>query len=200
MYIFGHLALGLVIGLLIQVLRKETEPLFPFLVSISAMIPDMIDKPIGSLLFQKGRWIAHSLLFCIITGLVLYQTQKFWLSRINSYLSHFRFQLPVSTSLAITIGTLVHLLGDQPGLEPVVLLWPLLGQIPETGHNTFLLGFQSIHTIITEVLGLLIFVVYGIGKPWNKRQWTGLITFTFTYLAVFAIAYTVLVGWNTTTV
>ena len=86
------------------------------LLLVGSMIPDIIDKPIGHLLFREtfsnGRIFGHSLLFLILAsapGFYLYKRHgKTWL-------------------FALSFGAFMHLLLDQMWRTPQTLFWPLFG-------------------------------------------------------------------------
>lgn len=86
------------------------------LVLVAAMLPDIIDKPIGQVFFREvfsyGRIFAHTLLFLILItvgGLYLYRTRsRTWL-------------------LTLAAGTFVHIITDEMWRVPRTLFWPLLG-------------------------------------------------------------------------
>ncbi|MFC1866170.1 metal-dependent hydrolase [Chloroflexota bacterium] len=83
---------------------------------IGALLPDIIDKPLGQLILRdaisNGRIFAHTLLFFIIIallGLYIYTKQRqLWL-------------------LVITFGVLTHLILDSMWETPKTLFWPLYG-------------------------------------------------------------------------
>ena len=83
---------------------------------LGSLLPDIIDKPIGQLLFRdtfsNGRIFSHTLLFFIlvtITGIYLFRAgRKSWLS-------------------VIAFGIFTHLIFDQIWNIPKTLLWPLYG-------------------------------------------------------------------------
>lgn len=86
------------------------------LLLLGSLLPDVIDKPIGQLLFREtfsnGRIFSHTLLFFIlitIIGTYLFRTRgKRW-------------------PPAIAFGTFTHLVFDQIWNSPKTLLWPLYG-------------------------------------------------------------------------
>ena len=86
------------------------------LVLLGSLLPDIIDKPLGQVLFREslssGRIFAHSLLFfLLVTAAGLYAQRR-----------------TGSTGLlALAFGVLVHITSDQMWLMPVTLFWPLLG-------------------------------------------------------------------------
>ena len=86
------------------------------LLLIGSMLPDIIDKPIGQLIFlntfNSGRIFGHTLLFLIlmtVSGLYLYwRRRKTWM-------------------LVLCYGTLTHLVLDAMWMAPETILWPLYG-------------------------------------------------------------------------
>ncbi len=86
------------------------------LLLIGAILSDIIDKPLGHLIFREslgnGRVFGHTLLFLIIisvAGFYLYnQRSKTWL-------------------LTISFGTFMHLILDQMWQSTQTLFWPLFG-------------------------------------------------------------------------
>ncbi len=108
------------------------------LLLIAALLPDIIDKPLGLLLLREtlnsGRIFSHTLLFVIlaaVTGLYLYrQRNRTWL-------------------LVLSFGILMHLILDQMWLAPETLFWPLYGSgFEESGSTDWLSGI--LHTLVTN--------------------------------------------------
>jgi inner membrane protein len=91
--------------------------------ALSSLLPDVIDKPVGLLLFPgyfgTGRLYAHALLFPLALGLA-----GAWLYR-SRRTPHL---------LVLAYGSFMHLLLDAMWRAPVTLLWPLLGPL-EQGHE-----------------------------------------------------------------
>lgn len=83
---------------------------------LGSLLPDLIDKPLGHLLFREtfstGRIFGHTSLFLLVislAGLWLYRRKKkTWL-------------------LVLSFGTFTHLVFDRMWLTPGTLLWPLFG-------------------------------------------------------------------------
>jgi len=123
------------------------------LLLVGSLLPDIIDKPIGHLLFKEnlsnGRIFGHTLIFLILItfwGLLFYRHYgKTWF-------------------LFLSFGTFMHLILDQMWRTPRTLLWPILGlkfeRIDLTGwiegiwHS--LLTDPAIY--IPELLGLFILI------------------------------------------
>ncbi|MBE0480247.1 MAG: metal-dependent hydrolase [Dehalococcoidia bacterium] len=86
---------------------------------LGAVLPDMIDKPIGQYFFREtfsnGRIFSHSLLFFVVmllAGLIILRVyHKTWI-------------------LALALGLLTHLFLDGMWAAPETLLWPLFGSFP----------------------------------------------------------------------
>lgn len=86
------------------------------IVMAGAMLPDIIDKPIGAFFFREtyssGHIYGHTLLFLVLTaiaGLYLYKTRR------------------LTWALALSIGTFTHLIFDRIWWASRTLFWPLLG-------------------------------------------------------------------------
>jgi hypothetical protein len=114
MYFFFHLFVGIILGFLLADLLHDGRWLIPC--AIGAVLPDLIDKPVGYLLLQfyfgYGRILFHTLLvFAIIlaAGIVL------WRYRGSPLL------------LALAAGILLHQVLDAMWNEAEGWLFPLLG-------------------------------------------------------------------------
>jgi hypothetical protein len=86
------------------------------LLILGSLLPDIIDKPVGVYFFREtfssGRIFGHTLLFLftiIIAGIYLYQNKR------------------GPGLLAISFGTLSHLIFDQMWLAPRTIFWPVFG-------------------------------------------------------------------------
>lgn len=86
------------------------------LLLVGALLPDIIDKPVGQLLFREtlssGIIYCHTLLFLIVitaAGVIVYRRYgRTWL-------------------LAFSFGTFTHLILDKMWNYPEALLWPAYG-------------------------------------------------------------------------
>jgi len=135
-----------------------------------AMVSDLIDKPIGSILFtdyfMTGRIYAHTLVFGVVVLIAVMaftrrgtSTRKRW--------------------MALPIGVFFHLLLDMP-LEAELLWWPFLGtDFPAFAEGAFvdLLGYllTSPWVVAQEVLGFgyLVFLYrkMRLGEPERRKEW-----------------------------
>jgi len=123
------------------------------IVLLGSLLPDIIDKPLWLLavgyIAPSGRGYAHTLLFNLalfICGLILVRYRKSWL-------------------LIISLCSFMHLIFDQIWNSPVVLLWPLLGPIPEKETVGWLFNiiqglFSYPSVYIPEIIGLVIVLLF----------------------------------------
>jgi hypothetical protein len=123
---------------------------------LGALLPDIIDKPLGYIFFRdslsSSRSIAHTFFFLIVitlAGLLLYHLRhKSWL-------------------LVVSAGTLAHLVLDQIWLSPQAILWPFSGLTFEQRDMSNYLGdtFTRLTTdpatYIPEIIGGLILLWFG---------------------------------------
>jgi len=124
---------------------------------IGALLPDIIDKPIGGIIFRdelsSGRIYSHTLLFLIIiavAGLLLYRLRgSIWM-------------------LVFAFGTFFHHILDQIWLMPETMLWPILGtefeRLPVTDWLSLWFSdfFSRLDIFIPEIIGLGVLLWYGI--------------------------------------
>jgi len=122
---------------------------------IGSLLPDIIDKPLGYIFFRESisnvRIFGHTLLFLIlitVTGLFIYRYRgRTWL-------------------LALSFGTLTHLVFDQIWREPQTLFWPICGVVFDRidlsawGQNLSYLLTNDPATYIPEITGGIILVFY----------------------------------------
>lgn len=123
------------------------------LLLLGAVLPDIIDKPVGQLFFREtfnnGRIFSHTLLFPTI------------LAAIGFYIYHSRGK---SWLLVIAGGTFMHLILDQMWIVPETLFWPLFGtDFPKediAGWITNILNdlIKNPAVFIPELIGAIILV------------------------------------------
>ena len=161
MLLFGHIGvtLGVFFGLGIFIPRLRTT-IDPKYLAIGALFPDLIDKPLGRVIFastlENGRIVGHTLFFSLILFLIgLYLYKKKGDIRI----------------ISLTTGSFSHLVEDQMWASPKTLFWPFLGlnfpkdHVDSTGmeylirllKNSFTLNFSP--SSIPEVLGIGVIVI-----------------------------------------
>lgn len=105
---------------------------------LGALLPDIIDKPIGRYFFREtfdnGRIFAHTLLFLIlltIAGLYLYKKRG------------------SSAGLVLSFGVATHLFLDAMWFRPQAFFWPLLG-LSFGEYPTDLYSWSGIQEIIEK--------------------------------------------------
>lgn len=170
MLLFGHLGitLGVFIGLGIFIPRLKSLIDLKYL-AIGALLPDLIDKPIGVIIFPStfanGRIIGHTLLFnCLLTLAAVHLFQKRRDAR----------------GLALASGSFFHLLEDQMWGRPQTFLWPLLGwsfprdSIDYAGFEYLMRMLEKSfepefsQTFIAEVLGMGMIAIFS--GSWLKKR------------------------------
>lgn len=161
MLLFGHIGvtLGIFFGLAIFIPRLRTI-IDPKYLAIGALLPDLIDKPIGKLIFAStfanGRIISHTLLFVLslfLVGLYIYEKKK------------------DTKVLTLATGSFFHLMEDQMWATPRTLFWPILGlkfprdHMDYTGLEYLTTMFEKSFTFhispsyVPEILGMGIIVI-----------------------------------------
>ncbi|WP_234125004.1 metal-dependent hydrolase [Clostridium hydrogenum] len=120
MIFFGHLGPTVAvvrIGEKILSKKKHEELNIDYrFVLVGAVLPDIIDKPIGMFflrgIFHNSRLFAHSLIFAVIlTAIGLYRNHKYNKNGI----------------LMLGIGSFIHQILDSMWEFPRIMLWPFLG-------------------------------------------------------------------------
>jgi len=117
MLVLGHIGVTLGIFLLIGFLLPEVRSYIDYrYVTFGALLPDLIDKPIGRVIFAEsianGRIIAHTLVLCLLLfsmGYYLYMTKK------------------DTRILVISGAAFFHLLEDQMWTQATTFFWPVFG-------------------------------------------------------------------------
>jgi hypothetical protein len=174
MLLFGHLGitLGIFFGLSIFVPRLRTI-IDPRYLAIGAILPDLIDKPIGEVIFAStfasGRIVGHTLLFSLLLfllGLYIYDKRK---------------DIRV---ISLTAGSFLHIFEDQMGSDPQTFFWPLFGwsfprdsrdyigleHIFKMFKDSFHIEFLQNH--VTEILAIVAGGLLGIVLVlyWSKKK------------------------------
>lgn len=179
MYLFGHIGITLGIFFLLAILAPRLRIIIdPMFLAIGALLPDLIDKPLGRVIFastfNNGRIIGHTLFFSLILfiiGLYLYD------KRANI------------TVLSLATGSFFHLIEDAIWKSPRTLFWPIFGlRFPKgstdnTGImsiiNEIINGIENIFTLhlstsyIPELLGfgvIVILVLQWLMKRFGKNN------------------------------
>ncbi|MCJ7444922.1 MAG: metal-dependent hydrolase [Methanotrichaceae archaeon] len=116
-----------------------------FFVALGSMLPDIIDKPLGQIVFgtpAMGRTFIHTLLFLILLATAAYYLRSICLASLAG-------------------GVSIHLALDFMWASPQTLFWPLLGGFPLgpymdalTYIETLLMELRHPGVLMTELLGL----------------------------------------------
>jgi membrane-bound metal-dependent hydrolase YbcI (DUF457 family) len=126
MYLLCHLAAGLIVG--IALFWYFREPVLIVAAAFGGILPDLIDKPLGYIVFRStignGRIYAHTLLFLL---LIVFIGVLIW-RRYHSL-----------AGIAVALGVLSHQLLDIMWLEPVTWYYPVLGSFPRKEIKDFFL-------------------------------------------------------------
>ena len=155
MFFFLHLLTGIVLGLLVADFLHDRRWVLP--IAIGSVLPDLIDKPIGNLLFAdifgNGRIFMHSLfIFCIflLIGIVIWK----------------RWAHP--GLMALALGLFSHQVLDLMWEDPKAWYFPLFGpfRYVQGGDFAFLLLQRdiSIHSewilAIAMVVAFILFLAF----------------------------------------
>ncbi len=117
MLLFGHIGitLGVYFGLAFFFPQLGTF-INPAYLVIGSLLPDLIDKPLGIVVFSSrianGRIIGHTLLFSLtllLIGLSLF------------------YKMGDNRVLTLAVGSFFHLIEDRIWRSPRTFLWPLRG-------------------------------------------------------------------------
>lgn len=185
MYLMGHLGSVLVTNFLYEKISgKRSNKL---ILGIGSMLPDIIDKPIGSFFFDTGRWLGHSLLFLTSMIVILLIIEKY--SQIESI---YWIKYNKKNIITFYIATLAHLIGDW-GISWKVVLWPILGPFPVGIKVSFLFGIENRAILLFELLGTFGIVLVGLQEKWSKKDWLQYVFLWTIYLSTYLLLYIMIV-------
>ena len=147
MLLFAHLGITMAAA---QLVGRSVKLSMAF-VALGSILPDLIDKPLGWIVFgtpAMGRTFAHTLLF-LLALLVI------------SALAH-------SNKMAsISFGVTGHLVLDFMWNSPITLFWPLLGRFPDESRigvesymEMLIHGLSNPIISIPEALGFIYLIYY----------------------------------------
>ena len=142
MFIFGHIGISVVLLYLIN--KKFNFPVDYRYVILGSMLSDIIDKPLGNILLygivNNGRIFGHTLLFALLLTIIGVYRKKV---------------------LQIAYGVWTHLILDRIWLNPVTLMWPLLGNFMKADFEFwhFTVTIREPYNIIGEVAGISILLL-----------------------------------------
>lgn len=154
MLLFGHLGLTIgIVYLLARIMGVRFSQRMLAITAVGALLPDIIDKPIGQILFydyfSNNRIFAHTLIFISVLGIMA----------IYLYSRGYRWApiLPAASA--------VHLLLDGMWNNPTTLFWPAYGlgfqrmDLSNWASNNINSLLHNPYTFVPEILGLAILVV-----------------------------------------
>jgi LexA-binding, inner membrane-associated putative hydrolase len=169
MLIFGHIGITLGIFFVFSYFAPRLKTIIdPRYLAIGALLPDLIDKPLGMIVFastiSNGRMISHTLVFSITLFLI------------GSYLYNKRLDIRVIT---LATGSFFHLMEDQMWATPQTLFWPLLGwsfpkdQIADGLAFLLMLLKESFipqfsQGFVPEVIGMTVIVILALNCLKNR--------------------------------
>jgi len=112
MLLFAHIGLTLAFA---EMMRRAVGLRIPIIpLAIGSMLPDLIDKPLGYILYgtpAMGRIYAHTFLFLLLLFVLTVTLEN-------------------RLIFAIFFGVLSHLILDSIWRSPKIFLWPILGGFP----------------------------------------------------------------------
>ena len=127
------------------------------LLLVGSLLPDIIDKPLGQVLFREslssGRIFFHTLLFTILMALgglfLRYRTGRTWL-------------------IALSVGTFAHLILDGMWRQELLptLLWPLYGlefpraELTDWAENIWYDLLHNPAVYIPEIIGGVVIILF----------------------------------------
>ncbi|MDW7731243.1 MAG: metal-dependent hydrolase [Methanolobus sp.] len=170
MLIFGHIGITLGIFLLVGFLFPGIKPHIDYrYVAFGSLLPDLIDKPIGRVLFAEsianGRIFAHTLTFCILLFLMGYYIYK---SKEDARI------------IIISGAAFCHLLEDWMWTQPITFFWPMFGWsfpygTPYRGVLDYLLtvfsrSFSPDFSLVLsfEFIGFIVILLIVVINFWKK--------------------------------
>ncbi len=157
MYLIAHAMVGVLIGIVIAAIAGDRRVLA--LVALGAVLPDLIDKPIGHILLagtvNYGRIYFHGLtvLFLIIlAGLLLY---------------HHRRRIGL---LALAAGMASHQVLDGMWRHPVEWFWPLFGPLPQHAYSEDYFWDSVLRELAQPSEWLFLFLIAGLFAYLYRRE------------------------------
>ena len=143
MLFLGHLVIGLIIGfILYEFFHDQTIIIY---VAIGSVLPDLVDKPLGHIIFastlDNGKIFFHSLIIVLlffITGLIVWRLYK----------SH--------SFIFVAVGVFLHQIVDMMWTQPVNWYYPFFGQYQAEAHADYFLN--AIIAELTSVTEWIFFI------------------------------------------
>jgi len=143
MLVLGHIGVTSGILYLLRLLKNRRD--FSLAV-VGALLPDIIDKPLGLIIFHgfgNGRLIAHTLVFNLLLLTLFAAFRHRMRSRMKSRMRSGHW-------LIVPLASLMHVLDDETWKEPSILFFPLLGGFPVKNSVSFYERLMRILHAYTE--------------------------------------------------
>lgn len=162
MYLVEHLLIGLVLSFIIYLFLKDIVALAAIIFSV---LPDLIDKPVGYLIWGSGRVIFHTLLIVVI----------FFVAACVAYRMQYRriFSLLWISGLAIFIHQVVDSMWEMPR----AWFWPLLGDFEVKSYDVMTVLHYKVQQELSQpneltyamifLSGVILMVMYI--RLWNNN-------------------------------
>jgi len=193
-YVFCHILAGLLLGLAWYAWKRDR--LLVAACVAGAVLPDLIDKPLGILLTGTvgfGRIYAHTLLFAalfLIAGAFAWRGNRRWGFLI----------------LALGSGVISHQILDAMWFEPAAWFWPLFGPFPPPDLDIPFLSYfladllQPAEWLFAAASFFIVAIFLGIRGRWMKiAPALSLLMAVFSiwvFLSVVTGYPSVITGWN----
>ncbi len=153
MLFFGHTGITAGIFYLASKIRRAGKIDYR-LVIIGALLPDIIDKPLGLVIlsYGNGRIIAHTLLFALCATAIAFYKKDMRL-------------------YALSGGTWLHLILDSMWLFPVTLLWPFLGNFQQGDYTIYTIpsSLNQPYILSGEIIGIALLAYLAIRNKMYKK-------------------------------
>jgi hypothetical protein len=149
MFLLGHIGLAIILLFVILMITNKTEMIYELdlrIIAIMAILPDIIDKTIGLVIFAEtinnGRLFSHTLLFMLIFAIIY-------------------FVIIGSKAWVYVFPVLMHQLLDLSWQEPKTWFWPAYGWEFEFLEKDVFQGWldkfiNDPFIFSTEIIGLVI--------------------------------------------
>jgi len=166
MFVFGHIGLTIGLILVIIALLKKTDLIYKLdfrLIAVFALLPDIIDKVMGHVIFQEelnnGRLFGHTLVFLVIFAIVF-------------------IMLVGANWWVYTFPVIVHQLFDHLWNDLPIWLWPYYGWGFESRDIDLWTHWLSAllnnpYIQITELLGIsVIIIIFAYFKIYSQKNFS----------------------------
>lgn len=155
MLVLCHLFIGALIGY--AVYRWRGESLAVPVAMVAAILPDLVDKPLGHLFLQdtldNGRIIAHTLFFLGMLAVASLAFRK-------------RYG---AVAIALVAGVASHLILDGMWNNPTTLFWPLLGPFAQDHYPDYFGNAVVVELTSLSEYAFMLGVALIVASVWGDR-------------------------------